>query len=177
MLSRRYELLSSTAEQSLAQAEYEPQWACLLISEPHRQDYQCDNSTAHLKISLNFTKNNRVRLSGDTVSAYCDNRTQQKHIVQRVAKFRDSARWSSQNANSYNCLNGPRGLSYFARDQLSCSDCHSRKLYLSTGTEVRHDPPITVTPRTKHERDTVYSSLRHERSHVTTGCPTPRSLT
>ena len=31
---------------------------------------------------------------------------------------------------SYHCLNGTRGLSYFARDQLSSSDCRSRKHYV-----------------------------------------------
>jgi hypothetical protein len=125
--------------------------------------------------TLHFTKNNGVGLLGDSVAADYENETQQKHIVQRVAKFRDIARQSSRNAYSYHCLNGPRGLSYFARDQLSRSDCRSRKHYLSAETEVRHHTPVTATPRSKHERDTVYSSLRHDWSHVTTGCPTPRN--
>jgi len=47
------------------------------------------NFSSHLtENTLHFTKN-RVRLLGDSVAADYENQTQQKHIVQRVAKFRD----------------------------------------------------------------------------------------
>jgi hypothetical protein len=54
MLSHRSERPFGTAEQSLAQSGYEPQWVCLFLSEPHRQDCQCDNSTAHRKIRCQY---------------------------------------------------------------------------------------------------------------------------
>jgi hypothetical protein len=74
MLSHRSKRPFGTAKQSLAQAGYELQWACLFLSEPHQQDCQCDNSTAHRKIQCQYceafiTKTAPVFLSANRFTA------------------------------------------------------------------------------------------------------------